>query len=118
VPGRKLVHALEQSLGCGRGRKRQIQGERGLVEAPLQPGVGEERLDLRSKDQRVRGRREVQRLHADAIAYQQQLPPPTIPQRERKHAAQLMDALGTELLVQVQDHLGVAVRPEPVPPGF
>ena len=68
----------------------------------------EQRLDLRGKEQRLGCCHEVQRLDTDPVSRQQQLPATTVPEREGEHAAQVVDAVETEVLVQVQDDLGVA----------
>ena len=70
--------------------------------------VAEQRLDLRAEQQRVGQRGEVQRLDADPVARQQQAPAAAVPQGEGEHAAQVVDAVGAVLLVQVQDDLAVA----------
>ena len=56
-----------------------------------------------------------QRLLAQPVAGDQQPAAPAVPEREGEHAAQPVDAVVAEVLVEVDDHLGVAAGAEPVP---
>ena len=56
----------------------------------LDQAAREDRLDLRSEEQRVAGARPVERLDAEPIAHQQQPPLRRVPDREREHAAEAM----------------------------
>ena len=53
-----------------------------------------------------------ERLLADPIAADHELPPPLVPDREREHAVQRADELRAFFLVEVGDHLGVALGHE------
>ena len=68
----------------------------------------EDRLDLGAEEQPVAGERPVERLDAEAVAREQQAPPRRVPDREREHAAEALDAVVAPLLVGVDDRLGVA----------
>ena len=58
--------------------------------------------------------RVVERLDAQAVAREQKLAAPRIPDREREHAAQVIDAPRSVVLVQVHDGFGVARRAQRV----
>lgn len=74
----------------------------------------EDRLGLGAEHQRAAGDRVVHRLDADAVADQQQLVRPRVPQRDREHPAQRVDEPVAALLVEVDDDFGVRSRPEAV----
>ena len=57
----------------------------------------------------------VERLDADPIAREEEAPGAGVPDREREHAAEALDARVSPLLVAVHDDFRVGVRPEPVP---
>ena len=67
------------------------------------------------KQQLVTGVGVVQRLDAEAIAREQQAAVGAIPDREREHALQPLDASLAFLFVEVQDRFGVAARAVAVP---
>ena len=68
----------------------------------------------RDVDVAVLRQRVVQRLHPEPVAREQQPLPLRVPEREREHPAEVLDAVVAVLLVEVHDHLGVAARGEPV----
>src|ERR671934_2027000 len=80
--------------------------------------VLEDRLRLRGKPEAAVADGIEERLLADAIADEEQSPPPAIPDREREHASQALHAGVPVVLVEVDDHLGVGLRGEAVPPGL
>ncbi len=118
MPGPEFLDTFEQGPRRWRRGKRQIQRERVLVQSRLQRRVAEQRLDLRPEQQRAGRRCKVQRLDPDSVARKQQLTPPTVPQRKRKHAAQVVDTVRAVLLVQVDDDLRVSAGPKAVTPGL
>src|SRR5205807_2935134 len=65
--------------------------------------AGEQRLDLRSEEQRAIGHRPVERFDAEPIAHEQQAALRRIPQCERKHAAEAPHAVIAPLFVGMQD---------------
>src|SRR5512135_1428406 len=74
------------------------------------------RFELRAEDELpLRQQRVVERLHAEPVASEEQRLPITVPQREREHAAEALDAGFAPLLPGVDDHLGVALRMKAVP---
>src|SRR5207247_8833884 len=59
-----------------------------------------------------------ERLLAQPIASQRELPPAVIPHGEGEHAAQVVEEPGALLLIEVHDHLCVRPRPKAVPPAL
>ncbi len=76
---------------------------------------GEQALDLRGKEQPVALPRPVERRDAEAVAPEHELPPPFIPQRDRKLSAQPLEHPLLMLLPQVRDDLRVAMRVRAMP---
>ena len=88
-----------------------------------EPGVGagcteaivREGADLRREGELLRPGAQVERLHTEVIADQEELPARPIDQRKREHPLETLDQpLHPELLVPVSEHLGVGVAPEHV----
>ena len=78
----------------------------------------EDRLDLGTEDQAARQLCVVQRLDADPITGQEQLLPPSVPDRQGKHAVEALDASRPVLLVQMDDRLGIRARVKNVSAGL
>ena len=77
--------------------------------------VGEQRLQLGAEKKRaVRERRVVERLDAEPVAREEERLPVAVPEREREHAAEALDAALAPRLPRMHDHLGVALRAEGV----
>ena len=118
VAGGQLADAGEHGLR----RRHELEAEvvvQGLmVDPPLHARVLEDGLDLRAEHQPAVLLRVVERLDADAVAGEQQPLARGVVQGEAEHAAQVVDHVDPVLLVAVQDHLGIGVAAEPVPPGF
>ena len=74
-----------------------------------------ERLGLRGERQRLLVPLEVKWLHAEAVARAEQLAARSVPQREREHAVEALEAARTPAPVGGEDHLGVAGAREPIP---
>src|SRR5438045_1071364 len=75
-------------------------------------GMLQERFYFGSKDEEVFPDVVVNRLHAQAIAYEQQPPPLAVPQRKREHSTEIAHAVVAVLFVSVDDGLGVGLRLE------
>ena len=58
-----------------------------------------------------------ERLLADAVAGDRQLPAAGVPEREGEHAVEAADAVDAVLLVEVDDDLGVALGGEAMAAG-
>ena len=111
VPGLQPIDPLEQRFGARQVSRAEQLGQRALVRLGANQAALEDRLDLGSEEQPVAGHRPVERLDAEAVAREQQPPPRRVPDREREHAAQVLDARVAPLLVGVDDRLGVGARP-------
>ena len=110
----ELLHAVDDALRRRRRHEREQMAERLPVDRAIDLGQRENRLQLgRERDAAV-DLRVVERLDAQAIAGQQQPLVPHVPDREREHAAQMVDAPRAVVLVEVDDRFGVAVGAERV----
>src|SRR5437762_4132367 len=78
------------------------------VERALDVGHLQDWLQLRCEEQRAVALVVVERLDAQPIAREQDLPPPRVPDGEGEHAAQPIDAARAEVFVEMNDRLGVA----------
>ena len=80
---------------------------------------GQDGLLLRGKCEPAGLLRVVQRLDAVAVARQEQLPLPAIPEREGEHAVEALERTGCPTgRERVEHHLGVRLRPETVARRF
>src|SRR3546814_2675777 len=52
------------------------------------------------------------------VAGKQQSPRSVVPDREAEHAAEMLDAVGAVLLIEMKNHLDVRGRAEPVASGY
>ena len=75
---------------------------------------GQDRLDLRGEDECLIRQRVVERLDVESVARAEQPTPALVPQRERPHAVEPLDAVDTPLLVGVEDDFRVGVGVEGV----
>ncbi len=85
---------------------------------PARAGILQQGLELAGEEQPVGFEAIEQRLFAKTVAGEKQLFPPVVPNGQREHAAEVPHAVGTVLLVQVDDGLGVTVRAEAMAAGF
>ena len=90
----------------------------GRVECARRAGILQQGLELAGEEESVRFEAVEQRLLAEAVASEKQLFSPVVPDGQREHAAEVSDAVGTVLLVKVDDGLGVAMRAEAMAAGF
>jgi hypothetical protein len=84
------------------------------VELARNLSIGEQSGQLRGEAEDAVPLGIEERLLAEPIAGHQEPAATRVPEGEGEHALELPDAVGAELLVEVDDHLGVAVRPERV----
>ena len=105
VPGRELARVAEDRE---RGRNR-IEGEKCLERVEVDLAL-RQRAELGCELERVPAVAVVERLDAVAVACEHEPPASRVPERNREHAAQPAGVLGPVLLVEMQVHLGVAVR--------
>src|SRR5688572_27999603 len=78
-----------------------------LVDPAKCARVRQQRLDLRSENPGVIDACVIERLHAKAVAREQQLAPPTIPQCERPHAVESLDRRSAPALISAHQQLGI-----------
>src|ERR1700722_1704847 len=112
VAGRQLLNRQKRSQRVRNVTEIQILQNRFVIYRREFRSHGKNRLDLRPEQQPVARQRVVQRLFSEAIASQQQLAAALVIQRESKHSAELFDTVRAELLIEMNDHFGVAVRSE------
>ena len=79
----------------------------GCVHLGFNATASEQSLDLRSKAEYAVAMKEKKRLLTDVIAREKQSMTRTVPDRERKHTAQVAHAVGAVLFVQMDDDFGV-----------
>ena len=112
---RQLVDPHEDAV---RGRDvavLQVARQRPPVDRPLDSGVDEERLELRAPRQSAGGETPVERLLAEAVAGEHQPVAIRVPDGGREHPAHVGRELLAVLLIQVRQHLGVALGREMMP---
>ena len=83
--------------------------ERILVDAAPLLRIFEQRFDLGRKRDPAVVNAVVERLHADPIADQPEAPFTSVPERDREHAAEPVQAVDAPFLERVQDHFGIGV---------
>ena len=111
---RQFQDAFEESLRRGRGQECKEMIEGLVVHGPRQPGVGQQALYLRGKKKRVRRECIIERLHTQSVARQKQASLALVPDGEGEHAAHALHAFHAILLIKMDDHFGIRVRPETV----
>ncbi len=111
---RQLAQRGEGAQRRGHALVVQIEVERCVVEVARHALVDEDRPELGGEPEPSPPLGVEQGLLAYAVARQQEAPPAPVPEREREHPAQRLDAGVAELLVEVDDHLGVRPRREAV----
>ncbi len=117
VSRRQAAHAPEQRVCAEHVAEAQVGIQRVEVQFSRQGRIGQDGLDLAGEAQPPVLWIEVQRLDADVVHRQDQLPGVAIPQGEGVHAAQTVEHRQAALLVEVHQRLGVAARAEDVPLG-
>src|SRR5262249_38536422 len=91
--------------------ERQIVMQRLPVHRPRNP-MAQERLDLGGEEDEAVASPEIERLLAESVAAEQQSPSLPVPEREREHSAQMVDAGIPVAVVGGEDDLRVALRDE------
>ena len=89
--------------------------EIGRPDAPVGPrrnAGGEQRLDLRGEQEIAVVKRVVERLDAELVAGAEQGLAVLVPDREGKHADEMLDAILTPFAPGGEDRLGIAAAPE------
>ena len=113
VPRRQLPDAAEDRIRRGDRVEREERLER--VEVDL---AARQRAHLGGELEGAGRLAVVERLDAVPVACEHEPPPLGVPERDREHPAQPPGELGPVLLVEMQVHLGVAVRAEGMTPAL
>ena len=113
MAGEKLLNALEEGLAGERELEGQVIGE------PVRVGLDlrqerQQRLHLGREVEDAVNDRVVERLDPEAVPRGEQRLSLLVPEREREHPAQPLEAGLAPLAVGAQDHLGVGARVEAV----
>src|SRR5688572_7008966 len=96
-----------------------IVRKRGVVEFGFQRAGGEDRFDLGTEVQRTVVRvMVVERLNTEPVASDEQLLFALVPNRKRKHAAQVLNAINAVFFVKMKNGFSVAVGLVNVAAGF
>ena len=86
-----------------------------MVESPRDVGMGEERLRFGAEDDASARRLAIkERLLSHPVAGEDEPLPRNVPDPQGEHAVEVASEVGTMLLVQVDEALGVAFGPEDV----
>ena len=113
--GHQFANAAEQRFRSRNVAISQIVPDGVQIHGSLNARDAQQRLDLGGKVQRASVLTEKQRLLAEAVPRQEKAFISGIPDRECKHAAQVMDDLALPVLIGAQQHFGVGIAHEPVP---
>ena len=93
----------------------QIEIERLVVQLAGHARVAEQRLDLGPEDEALPPEVVVERLLSQPVAGDEEPLPARVPDGEREHSRQPLRQRVAPLLVSMDQHFGVAARPEDVP---
>ena len=114
----QLASLTEDRTWLGHVAEREILFDRQRVHVAFQAAVRQQRLQFGAEDETAVGQpRVVQRLHGQAVAGQKQRLAVAVPQHEREHAAQALDAVRPPGLPGMHDDLGVAAGVEHMAEG-
>ena len=113
VARRQLADVDEDRARRRHAVERQERFERVEVDIPVREGV-----ELRRERQLAADGAVVQRLDPEAVAREHEPPGARVPDGDREHAAQPLPQARPPFLVAVREHLGVAMRAEPVTGAF
>src|SRR5262249_37124046 len=113
-PRRQLADAAEHRGRSGDELVAQVVVQGLDVHLAGDVGVLEDRLDLGAEQEAVGALGVVERLDPDAVAGQEELAGPAVPQGEGEEAAEALDAPWAPRLVGVHHHLAVAPAAEPM----
>jgi len=110
--GWKLVDPAVKGLRARADEVGQVAGDGPLVDLGGHRRVFDDRLDLRAEEETPADIRPVERLLAYAIACEEQTFARRVPESEREHPVEEPQTSLSMARVEMQDHLGVAVRAE------
>src|SRR5262249_52503942 len=114
----QLLHSVEDRVRRRHIFEREITRERSEVQPGRAARVLEEGLELGAEKERVSDFGVIQRLLPEPVARKHELALPLVPERERKHPVQALDACLSVLLVKVDDHFRIRAGRESVAAGF
>ena len=114
VRRRKLLHRAEHRAGGNDVLVRKELVERLEIDGAVNVIANQQRLDLGRQEERVIGQRVVERLLAGTIPRRQQGLRAAIPERERKHATNLLEEALTPLLVGMYQYLDIGLAAKAV----
>ena len=117
VPWQDLPDRGEQGSRGQDEPDRQDVPQRLDVQPPLYRTCGQDCLQLGAEVQALGGRGVDQRLDAEAVAREHEPAPAGVPQGEAEHAAEALDAVDAQLLVEVDDDLDVRALRKRCPPA-
>ncbi len=112
--GGQLAHVPVCRVRAGDPVEREVAVERLVVELPRDLGILDQRGQLGRERQHALALAVHQRLLSQTVARQHEPATARVPHRQREHPVQVLDEPGAVLLVEVDDHLGVAAGGEPV----
>src|SRR5207245_10435291 len=112
VRGGELRGARQDRVRCGDGVDQQVSGEALEIEYARNVGVLEQRSELGAEHEHSRAVVVVERLLAQSVSRQQELPPRPIPERQGEHAVEVGDEVLSVLLVRVDDDFSIRLGPE------
>src|SRR5262249_25432004 len=108
VAGQQPLYAAKKRFFARRVSVRRVICERVVIQFRTDRAPLDERLDLRSEVERaVFLHYVIQRLDAEPVARDHEPPATAVPDRVGEHPAQLLNAAPAELLVEMDDRLGV-----------
>src|SRR5919201_2619771 len=94
-----------------------MKRDRGPIDGRLPPETGDERLVLGRKEKIAGCFRVEERLFSEPVAREDERSARRVPHGEREHAVELLDEGFSVALVQMDDDLGVGLRPEAMTGG-
>ena len=115
---RKLPGILENRQRGRDEHESKVGVERFEVDLPRKARLADERLELGAEREASSRRAVVERLDPEAIAREHEPALAAVPESYGEHPAQPVDKAGTVLLVEVHEHLGVALRGKPMTLGL
>ena len=111
-PGSSRLTRRERGARTGYEAERQERVDRLVVEVDGNEAAGQQALELRREDEQVADPRVVQRLDTEAVAHDHAAPPPSVPDPDPEHAAQVPRELEAVPRVQRRQHFRIAARAE------
>ncbi len=116
VAGQEFAQALKQRFLSRQVVERQKLSNRRHVHLSANGWISQDGLQFRGKPQRTAVVEIVQRFDAHPVARHEQAASFRVPNGEGKHPAELLDALGTLVLVQMNNDFRVGLRAKYVAP--